>query len=211
MKIVSTLSAALFAALVLVSSAEAQDALKSRTYHFGTHPARTSVTFVSEADIETIHGVSNALQGSIKVDATGKAGSGTLRVPVSSMKTGIALRDEHLRSDAWLDAKRHPYVTLQLVSAKATRSDPKTWDYTANLTIKGVTKRVTGKAKVSAIPDKFSAALGGGSWVRVRAKFDVKLADHGIQVPQRIGAKVSQTWQIGIDVYGTTNAPKARR
>lgn len=200
--------AVLLAILLGVPSVHAQDELKNQTYHFGTHPARTSVTFVSEADIETIHGVSNAMEGSIRVDAKGTSATGTLHIPVSSMKTGIDLRDEHLRSADWLDAKKHPKVTLRIVTAEQGAKDPKTWTYTADLTIKGVTKRITGNVKVDPIPDRFSAALGGGSWVRVRAAFAVKLSDHGIEIPQQIGAKVNDTWQIGIDVYGTTKAPK---
>lgn len=194
------------------TAASAQDLLKQKTYYFGTHPARTNVTFVSEADLETIHGVSHAMAGSITVDASGKKASGSLRVGVGALRTGIAKRDEHLRSDAWLDARKYPYIRLQVVSA-VEGTDGKTWAMTARITIKGVTKAMTSKAKVRAIPAKLGQSLGAGSWVRVRTKFVVKLADFNIKVPQMVGSKVSQTWDIGVDVYGTTAAPKkaARR
>ncbi len=214
MKIRTILTGALTAAvlsLTLNATADAQDALKRKTYHFGTHAARTNVTFVSEADIETIHGVTNSLSGKVAVSADGRSATGTLRIPVASLRTGIALRDEHLRSDAWLDEKRYRNVELTLVSARENKKDPRRWDYTADLTIKGKTKRIRGHAKVSAIPERFSKSLGGGSWVRLRTNFDVQLGDFGIVVPQRIGSKVSTTWKIGIDVYGTTTAPKRSR
>ncbi len=191
---------------LLASSVDAQPQLKNKTYHFGTHPARTNITFVSEADLETIHGYTNKVQGSIKVDANGTKASGTLRVGVGSLKTGIDLRDEHLRSDQWLDAKRYPYVQLQLVSATETQ-DPRKWSYVANLTIKGVTRQIKGTARISAIPDRLGKSLGGGSWVRVRTKFDVKITDYGVKIPQQVGPKVSDTWSVGIDLYGTTAAP----
>lgn len=202
---------ALALALTVPASANAQPGLKGKTYYFGTHAARTNITFVSEADIETIHGVSHAAKGSLAVDTKGTTVSGTLSIPVASLKTGIALRDEHLRSDAWLHAKKYPWIRLQIISATENKANPKLWNYTANLTIKNITKRISGTTKVSAIPDRFSAALGGGSWVRVRASFNIRLKDYGIVVPQRIGAKVNTTWKVGIDMYGTTAAPTRKK
>ncbi|MDJ0522505.1 MAG: YceI family protein [Planctomycetota bacterium] len=206
--------AVLLVALLLTAGfalppADAAEALKGRTYHFGTHDARTTITFVSEADLETIHGVTNKISGEIRTDKTGTRASGSIRAGVAALKTGIALRDEHLRSDQWLDAKKFPWIQLRLVSAVEGK-DGKTWDYTADITIKGKTQRFTGKAKIVAIPDRIGKQLGAGSWVRVRTKFDVKLSDFGVVIPQRIGAKVSDIWKIGVELYGTTANPKAK-
>lgn len=202
-----TLVALIVTASSLAQTGEAAAALKSRTYHFGTHPARTNITFVSEADLETIHGVTHSVSGKVKVAADGTTASGTLTVPVHSLRTGIAKRDEHLRSDAWLDAARFSQIRLQLLGAKEGK-DGKTWSYTARVTIKGVTKDIKTSARVRAIPDRLGKALGGGSWVRVRSSFQVTLSDFGIKIPQRIGAKVSKTWDVGVDIYGTTAAPR---
>jgi polyisoprenoid-binding protein YceI len=143
----------------------------------------------------------------VAVDATGKAARGTLQVGVRSMRTGIDLRDEHMRSEQWLDANRYPWIRLQIVRAAAHR-DGKSWDFTARLTIKGTTKEVKSKARVTAIPDDLGKALGAGSWVRVRTKFDVKLSAFGVKIPAGVGVKVSDTWAIGVDLYGTTVLPK---
>ena len=203
------LAAALIGAVTLASSVDAQN-LKDRTYYFGTHPARTSITFVSEADLETIHGVTNAVTGQVRLDKTGTLAAGDLRVAVNTMKTGIALRDEHLRSPNWLDARKYPYVRLALVEAKV-QPDGKTWKVKARITIKGVTKDVKTTARVRAFPDQVAKALGPGSWLRVRTSFPVTLSDFGIRIPQKVGSKVSATWQVGVDIYGTTAAPKKQR
>ena len=60
------LTVAISAAFLVPTLAQAQPAseLAGKTYHFGTHPARTNITFVSEADLETIHGVTNTVGGS---------------------------------------------------------------------------------------------------------------------------------------------------
>jgi polyisoprenoid-binding protein YceI len=181
-------------------------AIAGRTFWFGTHEARTTVTFTSEAEIETIHGVSHSMSGSLAVSEDGNRASGTLRVPVAAMRTGIDLRDEHLRSDQWLDAARHPSVTLELVSARLAK-DGRTWEYDARLTVKGTTRDLAGSAQVTVVPEALNAQLGPGRWVRVRTGFDVPIRKFGIEIPESVVAKVSEVWKVRIDVYGTTAAP----
>ena len=201
------LSLAALAALLASSGAEANDALMAKTYHFGTHEARTNVTFVSEADLETIHGVTHKMSGSVTIDTSGKKGKGSLRVGVRTLQTGIALRDEHLRSAQWLDAARYPWIRLELTSLTEDEGG-KTWSWKGSLNVKGRSKEISGKAKVKPIPAQLGKQLGAGSWVRVRTGFEVKLADHGIVIPQKVGAKVSAVWQVKVDLYGTTAAPR---
>ena len=213
MKRIQLTLAAMAAGLVLALTPTGSDAatqLGGRTYHFGTHEARTNVTFVSEADLETIHGVTHKLQGSVRIDGSGqRVSTGTLKIGVRALDTGIALRDEHLRSDTWLDARRFPWITLAIKSAVEGK-DGRTWDWTGDLTIKGVTRRVRGKARIRTIPDGIGKQLGDGSWVRVRTSFDVDITKYGVRVPQNVAAKVETVWKIGVDVYGTTAAPRRR-
>lgn len=210
MRRIRVLAAVAFLAFGLAATlpAEANDLLKGKTYHFGTHPARTNITFISEADLETIHGITHAIRGTVSVDAAGTKASGMLRVGVGTLRTGIALRDEHLRSSDWLDVAKHPTIDLQLVSASE-GADKQTWRYAAKITIKGITKSFEGTARITAFPDHVGKALGAGSWVRVRTQFEVTLSEFGIKIPEAIGLKVSKTWRVGVDVYGTTAPPKA--
>lgn len=195
---------------VHAASLEAAERLKGKTYHFGTHPARTNISFVSDADLETIHGTTNVLSGSIAVDAAGTSATGSLTIPVKSLKTQIDARDEHLRGKDWLDEPNHPSITMTLKEAKE-GPDGRTWTIKADLTIKGVKRAIETKARVIAFDPAQTRGLGAGEWVRVRTRFDVKLSDHGIQIPQQVGAKVSNTWSLGVDIYGTTVKPAPRR
>jgi polyisoprenoid-binding protein YceI len=195
---------------LLASSAGAHPTLKGRTYHFGTHPARTNVTFVSETDLETIHGISHAIRGNATIDAAGTSAHGSLRIGVGALRTGIDLRDEHMRSAAWLDAARYPWIKLDLVEATETE-DPHVWAYVGRLTIKGVTKALRGEARISVIPDRLGKVLGNGSWLRVRTKFQVRITDFGIVIPERVGPRVSEVWDVTVDVYGTTAEPRGWR
>ena len=183
------------------------DTLKSKRFHFGTHPARTSISFVSDAELETIHGTTNQIGGSLVVDAAGETASGTLRIAVSSLDTGIAKRNEHLQGKTWLDAAKHRLISLKIINA--TQGKDGKWDYSGKLTIKGVTNDVKGTVRLTVFP-KGTKGLGAGEWVRARTRFDVKLSHYGIKIPEMVGAKVSDVWKVSIDVFGTTAAPKKR-
>jgi polyisoprenoid-binding protein YceI len=205
--VLTALSATALLFVLGTPGAEAADRLKGKTFHFGTHPARTNIAFVSEADLETIHGRTNQLTGSVTVDATGKQATGTLRVAVADLRTGIDKRDEHLRSSQWLDADKFPHIDLQIVSA-VQGDNERAWSFTGKLTIKGKTQEVKAEASVIAFdPAQTERTLGAGDWVRVRTRFDVKLSDFGVVIPQMVGAKVNDTWNLRIDLYGTTVKP----
>ncbi len=197
--------------LLLAAPALGNEKLKSKTFHFGTHPARTNISFVSEADFETINGTSNAIQGSVSVDASGTKASGSLKVGVRTLKTGIPLRDTHLQSSDWLDAARFPYIELDDLIATEGK-DGKTWSYKGKLKIKGVVRDVSGTGRVIAIPKEIAEKnrLGAGDWVHVRATFKVKLSDHGVNVDKDLKGKVSDEWDVKVDLFGTTARPARR-
>ena len=199
-------------ATLLGVSASAQDALKGKTYYFGTSEPRTNISFSSDAEIETIQGTTQKMDrfnSKITVAASGKKSSGSLRVGVAQLKTGIALRDEHLRSPIWLDAKRFPWITLKLTEITEDK-DARNWSFKGTLSIKGVTRPLAGKARVLPIPTSVKG-LGAGEWVRVWVKFDVDITKFGIVIPKQVGAKVSKVWKVGVDIFGTTAVPKRRR
>ena len=82
------------------------------TFHVGHHEKFVNITFESQADIETIVGTTNKAKGTVKADLDKGIGSVSITVPVASMKTGIDLRDEHLRSEHWLNAQKFPEITF---------------------------------------------------------------------------------------------------
>ncbi len=60
------------------------------------------------------------------------------RIEVASIDTGIAKRDEHLRSADFFDAKKYPAITFKSQSVK--RTGDKAGDVTGELTMHGVTR-----------------------------------------------------------------------
>ena len=110
-------------AALVVSPARATSGLK--TYYFGVSDQRTNITFESETDFEIILGSSHKLSGTTEVNFDNGTAQVHVVVPVASLRTGIDLRDEHLRSAMWLDAEQHP--NLSFVSKKAWRISKNRW------------------------------------------------------------------------------------
>ncbi|PIW01527.1 MAG: hypothetical protein COW42_04585, partial [Deltaproteobacteria bacterium CG17_big_fil_post_rev_8_21_14_2_50_63_7] len=156
-----------------------------------------------EAELETILGYTNSVSGSIDAD-----GKGELVIAVADLKTGIDMRDEHLRGADWLDASNNPNIVLKLTSLKA---NGKKYTYKGTLEIKGKSQEISGEAKVKFVDAEKAAKfmIGDGAWVNVKTSFEIKLADYGVNVPDMVASKVSGTWSIDVDLWGTTQAPKS--
>ena len=67
------------------------------------------------------------------------------------MQTGIGKRDDHLRSADFFEVEKFPDINVVVTGAEAIHDD--TVDLRAELTIKGTTKPVALKAKVTPVGD----------------------------------------------------------
>jgi polyisoprenoid-binding protein YceI len=200
------------AALAAVSAlAAAEDA--GKVYHFGMNEKHTNVTFSSETEIETIDGLTHTASGRTWVDFDGLKGKCNITVPVDSMKTGVDLRDEHLRSETWLDQKKYPDISFVSDDFDLVAKNKDKGIYSAKvkgkLTIHGVTKDLETTAKVVKLSKEQAAMVGDGEWVHVVAGFDVTLKDFDVKIPAgAVVAKVSPTWTVKFDCYASTVEPK---
>lgn len=157
------------------------------------------VRFVSDAPLETINGVSSGVSGELSVDPASLASaSGAIEVQVATIRTGIDLRDEHLRSDSWLDAARYPTAKFELTSVRGgtslTPGQTSRLTLVGRFTLHGRTRDVTANAQVQLVP----GANGQPDAIRVRASFRIQLTDYGVTVPSVVQLKVSN--DIAIDV-----------
>jgi polyisoprenoid-binding protein YceI len=182
-------------------------------FHLGAGSKHTNIAFVSEAEIETIHGTTNQMSGTFFVDFDELTGKCNLTVPVAGLRTGIPTRDEHLRSDQWLDAEAHPNITLTSSEITLTETKPGrvyTAEIKGKLTVHGVEKERTIEATVIRLPEKLGKKMGAGDWVKLSSRFEVNFDDHGITIPnaEKVGPKVSKTWSVSASVFATTEAPK---
>lgn len=188
------------AAVAAVTSATAAET----TYRFGVSEQNTNITFESETDFETILGSTREVQGTAVVDLEQGLASTTLEVPVASLRTGIDLRDEHLRSKMWLDAKKYPAISFE--SSGARKIDGNRWEVTGTFSMHGVSRELTTVVDVRTIPADVakSAGLGKGDWIRITAPFEVKLSDFGVEIPKKPAQRVNDTWKVRVQAFAST-------
>jgi len=157
--------------------------------------ANGRATFTSDAPLETINGTTTGVSGSVSLDLSNPgAASGTVRVPVSALRTGIDLRDEHLRSANWLDAASHPNIELQISSLDGasdfTSGERVSFHIVGRLSIKGTTRNV----RIRAQGQYRDGAL------LVRARWRIQLSDYGVSIPATVQAKVNNEIVISVNI-----------
>ena len=79
--------------------------------------------------------------GKITLDTGAKNGSADVAIDTASIDTGHKKLEEHLRSDEFFDAARHPWLTFK--SSSLAFDGDKVKSATGDLTIHGVTRPVT--------------------------------------------------------------------
>lgn len=202
--------ARLVAAVALGAAATAVSRPAAVTYHFGVSEARTNIAFESRAELETIIGSTLTLEGTAKVDEKAGTVEVDLKVPVSSLKTGIDVRDEHLRSDLWLDAAKHPDITFKSTSSKRKEGETNVFVVTGDFTMHGVKKEIVVDAKFKKIPADVvkKTRMEDGDWVKFSTTFTAKLSDHGVKIPEGVGPKVEDAWTVKFDAFASTVAKK---
>lgn len=173
-------------------------------YHLGSASQRTNITFASETAFESILGVTQQIGGRVVADLERGTGSVEIEIPVASLRTGIDLRDEHLRSPMWLDASSYPQIRFESKSARRVRGHE--WLIRGTVTLHGVSRELELEANVRPIPAAAAKAAGlePGDWLRVTAPFMVRLSEFGVKVPEMAAAKVSDEWNVRVVAFATT-------
>ena len=183
------------------------------TFYVGHHPKFVNITFESQADIETIVGTTNVAKGTVKADLEKGTGSVSLTVPVASMKTGIDMRDEHLRSDKWLDAAKFADITFFSKKVERDGDAKNRVKATGDFTMHGVSKEMTVTVEWKELPAE-AAKKGGfpdGRWLKFSTEFRVKLSDHGVKVPDGVGSKVEDAWAVKMAIFASTAKPEEKK
>lgn len=174
-------------------------------------PATSRVSFTSDAPFETIVGTTSSVEGTISVSPAAPAtgAKATVKVDIASLKTGVDMRDEHLRGESWLDAAKHSHATFELerlelpAGAKIEIDKKVQGTVHGKLTIKGKTQTVKAPVTVGLFaPNPKLAKMGlDGEVLRAKTSFDVALRDFGVVVPDNLaGLKVADTVNIAMDI-----------
>jgi len=195
----------LLAALLLISAAPLF--ADGRTYSI-TDDGKNYATFESEATLETIKGSTTKVSGTITADpANATTATATITVDLGALDTGISMRNEHLRSEKFLNAEKFPTATFKTVSVSGAKSvapnQPVELSLTGDFTLHGVTKRITVPARVVVIPESelTKGSRGPGDWIHGTVTFPIKLTDYGITVPEKLMMKVANEVNVKLDFF----------
>ena len=182
---------------------------------------RNTVTFNSKAPLEDIVGTSNQIKGYVVFDPADavKGGAGAFSVPVTSLDTGIPMRNDHLAGEGWLNAAAHPDIVFRFDRTKDVKEVKKTGEFqTYDATLVGMLE-LNGRSKEIEVPVRFTYMVESektkprlpGNLLAGRANFAVTLADFGISGPagmDLIGTKVSDSILIEVSFVATSQVPE---
>ena len=102
-------------------------------------PAHSTLMFsVRHLGINNVKGIFTNYTGTLVLDGKSiKEATGTIQT--ASIDTGVAQRDDHLRSDDFFDAAKHPTITFKTKRVEQSGNQPV---LIADFTMRGVTKEV---------------------------------------------------------------------
>jgi polyisoprenoid-binding protein YceI len=124
-------------------------------------------------------------------------------IPVKSLLTGMAIRDEHMRRYIFTTAEgKTPDLRFEAAGAACTaqsgRSSEFSCQVSGSLAIRGV-------ARPFSIPLKIRAE---GAAYRATGESKVKLSDYGIEQPSQFGVRTADEVQLHIEFSGKERAAK---
>jgi len=178
-------------------------------------PNYSRATFKSDAPLETFVGntAAEGIDGALTLDpARPQSASGSVKVDMNLVKTGIEKRDADMRSKSYLDTEveANRWVTFEITSVdiagplepgKAVPAKVK-----GILTVKQKPVERVADATVTWIkltPEEVEAQKRFGFTadnVKVRARFATTFTDHGLKIPAILFYKVSNDIQLETDL-----------
>jgi polyisoprenoid-binding protein YceI len=113
------------------------------TSQWNIDPAHSTAQFVvTHLELSDVQGTFTGVSGSATIDDDDLSKSNvTASIDVSTLDTGIGMRDDDLKSSNFFDVAKYPAMTFQ--STKIEKTGDATAKMTGNLTLHGVTKEVT--------------------------------------------------------------------
>lgn len=147
---------------------------------------------VGRPSLLKIKGEGAGLKGDGKLESKGSESlvSGTFKFELKTLKTGMGLRDKHM-NEKYLQTDKYPEATLALAPTALTLG--KEGPFEGDLTLKGVTKKVKGKAVVTQAADGV---------LKVKAEFPIKLTDYKVGIPSFAGITVAEDVDVTTEFAG---------
>jgi polyisoprenoid-binding protein YceI len=130
---------------------------------------------ISKWTVTRQQGIFRDLEGVIRMDpGEPERASVEIRVRAASLDTRNATRDRVVRSDDFLDVKRHPWITFR--STRLERDENGGFEVTGDLTIRGVTRNLTAPVQFTGVHRDRNV----GELAAFESEFTVNRRDFGV-------------------------------
>jgi polyisoprenoid-binding protein YceI len=208
MKVILNLITAIFISTVAVFAQGFEvKTTGEQTFSFEDKYGRNQTTFFSTTPLEDITGVSNDVQGNVTFDVNDFSTlKGKISISVASLKTGIDLRDEHLRSANWLDTENYPDAVFEIKKVsdiQVQEANKLNAKITGDFSTHGVTKEVVADATITFLDEsEETKKRAPGDLLGVQAKFNIILSEFDVE-NMILGQKVSDDIEISVNIVGS--------
>ncbi len=171
-------------------------------------PSHTGVHFkIRHLMVSSVRGDFDKFTGKVEYDEKNPLKStADITIDAASINTRIAKRDEHLKSPEFLDVTKYPTITFKSTGVKKGKGG--TLEMAGDLTIHGMTKRVS--LKIDG-PSKIAKDPWGNSHVGGAATAKINRKDFGLTWNQTLetgGVMVGDEIEVTIDIELVKEAPK---
>jgi polyisoprenoid-binding protein YceI len=187
-----------------------------KTFYVDDRAGANQVSVFSESTLEDFTIVCNKLGGQCSLDPQNvETFKGEFALRVEDLRTGIDLRDHHLRGPDWLDAAKYPKVIIKVIRVEdVKKADPNTASMTliSKCTFHGRTGDLRIPATVTYLDESpKTMERVKGDLLRLRGRFQIKLSDHGVYGPvggaNAVGLKVADVMPVRVTIFGSTERP----
>jgi len=171
---------------VLIAALLSLSSLSFASQEMAFTPEQGKVEFLAKGwpALLKIKGKSSGPEG--KVTIKDNKASGTIKLNLASFKTGISLRDDHMKNN-YLHVKKFPEALLKISNVELPKDLKGKSKFTGILSLHGVDKPVSGKLSMKGVK-KGKAKL--------KAEFDIKISEFAIEIPSFKGVTVAEDVSI---------------
>ncbi len=179
-----------------------------QTFSFKDKVGRNQTTFFSTTPLEDITGMSTDVWGTVSFDIEDVENTlkGEILISTASLRSGIDLRDEHIRGADWLDAEKFPTISFKIkevAGIEKIEDNKLKVKVLGEFTLHGVTKEVESEVTLVYLEENEMTKMRlPGDLLGVRATININLSNYGVQ-HMALGKKVSDEIEINVNIVGS--------
>lgn len=165
-----------------------------------------NISFSLDAPLESIQGTSTGVSGTVSFDpAAPESTTGMVVVQSDSLHVGNPEMLDHIKSGGWLNVKKYPEITFELVALEGIETEGNKTTATAKgtLTLKGESKEIEAPVSLTYLEGMLKArSKVDGDLLVVRSTFTINRSDFGIK-PGQATDKVSEEIELSLSLAGS--------